>query len=95
VRATPLLLSAIQARKCVRESAQAYLAYVTAKPKVVAKLEDISVVCDFSNVFVKISRLPPDREVEFTIELMLETQPIHKALYRMVLTELRELKKQF
>jgi hypothetical protein len=38
--------------------------------------------------------LPPDREIEFTIELMPGTQPIHKAPYRMAPTELKELKEQ-
>jgi hypothetical protein len=37
---------------------------------------------------------PPDREIEFTIDLILGIQPIHKALYRMAPTELRELKEQ-
>jgi hypothetical protein len=94
VRATPPILSAIQARKWVKDGAQAYLAYVMAKPEVEAKLEDIPVVRDFPDVFAKISGLPPDREVEFTIELMPGTQPIHKAPYRMAPTELRELKEQ-
>jgi hypothetical protein len=65
-----------------------------AKPEVEARLEDIPVVRDFPDVFAKISGLPPDREVEFTIELMPGTQPIHKAPYRMAPTELRELKEQ-
>jgi hypothetical protein len=34
VRATPPLLSVVQAKRDVREGAQAYLAYVLAKPKV-------------------------------------------------------------
>jgi hypothetical protein len=38
--------------------------------------------------------LPPDREVDFSIDLVPGTQPIHKAPYRMSPTELRELKEQ-
>uniref|UniRef100_A0A2N9H3S5 Integrase catalytic domain-containing protein n=1 Tax=Fagus sylvatica TaxID=28930 RepID=A0A2N9H3S5_FAGSY len=38
--------------------------------------------------------LPPEREVEFTIDLVLGTGPISKAPYRMAPTELKELKEQ-
>jgi hypothetical protein len=38
--------------------------------------------------------LPPDREIEFTIDLITGTQPIHKALYCMAPDELKELKEQ-
>jgi hypothetical protein len=44
--------------------------------------------------FSEITRLPPDREVEFSVNLIPGTQPIHKAPYRMAPTELSELKKQ-
>jgi len=94
VRSTPPLLSAIQAIKNVREGAQAYLAYVQAKPEVRTSLEDIPVVCNYPDVFSEVTGLPPDREVEFSIDLMPGTQPIHKAPYRMAPTELRELKEQ-
>nr|GEW67235.1 retrotransposon protein, putative, Ty3-gypsy subclass [Tanacetum cinerariifolium] len=40
------------------------------------------------------SRLPPEHEVEFTIELILGAQPIFKAPYRMAPVELKELKDQ-
>lgn len=39
--------------------------------------------------------LPSDREIKFCIELKLGTEPIHKALCWMALTELRELNEQF
>jgi hypothetical protein len=38
--------------------------------------------------------LPPDRDVEFGIELILETAPILRRPYRMPPDELAELKKQ-
>jgi hypothetical protein len=53
------------------------------------------VVRDFSIVFPKeIPRKPPYREVEFVIDLLPETAPISKQLYRMSIEELKELKKQ-
>jgi len=94
VRSSPPLLSAVQAVKNVRDGAQAYLVYVQAKLETKEKLEEIPVVCHYSNVFSEIMGLPPNREVEFSIDLVLGTQPIHKAPYRMAPTELRELKEQ-
>nr|GFD32258.1 DNA/RNA polymerases superfamily protein [Tanacetum cinerariifolium] len=38
--------------------------------------------------------IPPVREVEFSIELIPEAEPISKASYRMALIELKELKDQ-
>ena len=38
--------------------------------------------------------LPPDRNLEFAIEVILGTAPIAKAQYRMAPMELAELKKQ-
>ena len=55
----------------------------------------IPVVDDFPNVFPKnSSELPPDREIEFTIELHLGVAPISIIPYRMAPAELRELKVQ-
>jgi hypothetical protein len=76
VRATPPILSSIQAKRSIRQGALAYLAYVSAKPEVEKKLEDIPVVCDYPDVFAEVqSGLPPDREIEFTIDLMPGTEP--------------------
>ncbi|KAL5831609.1 hypothetical protein ACOSQ4_016963 [Xanthoceras sorbifolium] len=56
---------------------------------------DIPVVREFSNVFPEdFLGLPPDREVEFQIELTPGTEPISKAPYRMAPSELKELKVQ-
>ena len=95
VRATLALLSAVQIKRSVWEGSCVYLAYVTAKPENKLKLENIPVVRDYPDVFIEVySGLPSDREVEFTIDLVPGTQPIHKAPYRMAPTELKELKEQ-
>jgi len=53
------------------------------------------VVQEFSDVFPDdITDLPPEREVEFTIDLVLGTSPISIAPYWMSASELGELKKQ-
>jgi len=95
VRATPPLLSVIQARWSIKNGAPAFLAYIKAEPEGERKLEDTLVVCDYPDVFAKdTTGLLPDREIEFSINLMPGTQPIHKAPYRMAPSELKELKKQ-
>jgi hypothetical protein len=56
---------------------------------------NIRVVRDFSDVFPEeLPRMPPDREVEFVIYLLPGTAPISKRPYRMLVEELKELKKQ-
>jgi hypothetical protein len=60
-----------------------------------AKLEDIPVVNEFMDVFPQeLPGMPPDREIEFTIDLKPGTTPISQAPYKMGPKELKELKEQ-
>jgi hypothetical protein len=55
---------------------------------------NIRVVRDFPDVFPEeLPRMPPDREVEFVIDLLPGTAPISKRPYMMSVEELKELKK--
>jgi hypothetical protein len=57
--------------------------------------EDIEVVQDYPDVFPKeLPGMPPDRDIEFLIELLPGTPPISKRPYRMPVNELVELNKQ-
>jgi hypothetical protein len=57
------------------------------------RLEDIHVVCEFSDVFLDdLPGMPPKRAIEFKIELQPGTAPISKAPYKMPREELAELK---
>jgi hypothetical protein len=59
------------------------------------EIEEIPVVCEFPDVFPEeLTKLPPDRDVEFVTELMSGAGPVAKSLYRMSSEELDELKKQ-
>ncbi|KAL4016928.1 hypothetical protein IC575_024599 [Cucumis melo] len=59
------------------------------------KPKDVPVVKEFLDVFQDdLSSLPPDREVEFTIELLSGIAPISQAPYIMASSELKELKVQ-
>jgi hypothetical protein len=62
---------------------------------ITSQLERIPVVREFADVFPdELSGMPPDREVEFVIELQPGTAPIFKRPYRMPPKELAELKTQ-
>jgi hypothetical protein len=53
------------------------------------------VVQEYPNVFLEeLPGLPPDRDIEFLIELLLRSPPISQRPYRIPLNELVELKKQ-
>nr|CAB3489057.1 unnamed protein product [Digitaria exilis] len=60
-----------------------------------APLEDIPIVCEFPDVFPDdLPGMPPDRDIEFVIELQPGTAPISKRPYRMPPAELAEMKTQ-
>jgi hypothetical protein len=62
---------------------------------IILKIQDIPVVCEFSDVFPEdLLGLPPERDVEFVIELKPSTTPISRRSYRMPPNELAELKTQ-
>ena len=58
------------------------------------KKKRVSVWNEFLDVFEEISGLPPDRVVEFCIDIILGATPISKALYWMAPTKLTILKEQ-
>jgi hypothetical protein len=61
----------------------------------VKALEEIRVVQKYLDVFLEdLPGMPPDRDIEFLIELLPGTPPISKRPDRMPVNELVELKKQ-
>ena len=65
-------------------------AHVEASPNLVS----IPVVYEFPDVFPEdLPGLPPDRDVEFSIELEPGTAPISRCPYHMASKELAEMKK--
>jgi hypothetical protein len=88
----PKLVSAMQATRLLKQGCSGFLACVT-KEAPEAMLEGIPIVRVFVDVFPEeLPGLPPDGEIEFTIDLLPGTRPISKAPYRMAPLELRELK---
>jgi hypothetical protein len=59
------------------------------------RLQDIHIVHKFLDVFPEeLSEMPPERAIEYKIELQPDTAPIAKAPYKMSLVELADLKIQ-
>ena len=68
------IMTTMRASKMLRKSYQGYLAYAIEVRNGGSRLEDISVVREFLDVFRKdILGIPPDREIDFQIELALGT----------------------
>jgi hypothetical protein len=60
---------------------------------IIQEIKDISVVCEFPDVFPEdLPGLPPERDVEFVIELKPSMAPISRRSYRMPPNELAELR---
>ena len=71
------LISAISAKRLLNRGCQGYLADVWDVEFGVLELGGISVVEDFSDVFPKdLLGLPPERDIEFCIDVPPRTQPI-------------------
>ena len=57
--------------------------------------EEVPIVKDYPDVFPEeLPGMPPDRDIEFLIELLPCTGPISKRPYRMPANDLEEIKKQ-
>ena len=87
----PSLINAMTASKMLQKGCQGYLAFVVDRRQEGTRLEDIPIVKEFPD---DISGLPPDRAIEFVIELISGTEPISIPPYRMAPADLKELKAQ-
>ncbi|XP_047953094.1 uncharacterized protein LOC125198889 [Salvia hispanica] len=89
------IISALQATAMIKKGRPAYLVYLHGDEKDERKVEDVAVVREFPDVFPEeLPGPPPDRQLEFTIDLELGATPVSKAPYRMAAKELGELKIQ-
>ena len=84
-------ISAMQLKKFYRKGCQLYAAHIL-EP---TGDEDYQVLQEFKDVFSdEIPRLPPKRDIDFTIELVPEAAPMSKTPYRMSTQEILEPKMQ-
>ena len=71
------MISVMAAQRMLRKGCQGYLAYVVETGNEGTLVDEIPIVREFPVVFPDdIAGLPPDREVEFTIDLIPGTEPI-------------------
>uniref|UniRef100_UPI003C6DEA13 uncharacterized protein n=1 Tax=Henckelia pumila TaxID=405737 RepID=UPI003C6DEA13 len=81
------IISFMQAKKLVHDGGEKFLASISLtelppRPDIL----DMDVVRDFEDVFPgNVVGIPPDREVEFSIDLIPDTVPISKSPYRLIL----------
>ncbi|XP_047952402.1 uncharacterized protein LOC125197962, partial [Salvia hispanica] len=89
------IISALQATAMMRKGRPAYLVYLHGDENDERRVEDVAVVREFPDVFPEVlPGPPPDRQLEFTIDLEPGAAPVSKAPYRMAPKELEELKIQ-
>src|SRR3954463_3136943 len=90
-----LFLSAKQVGESVQDGAELFMLLATLDVHERRTIDELPIVCDFAEVFPEdVSDLPPEREVEFSIDLVPGTSPVSMAPYRMSASELNELKSQ-
>ncbi|XP_076914673.1 uncharacterized protein LOC143573761 [Bidens hawaiensis] len=88
------IISMIKSKKCLNQCCLEFMAYVAEEPKP-KETKDVLIVAEFSDVFPdELPGIPPNREVEFRIDLIPITTPIAKAPYQLSPMEMKELKKQ-
>eukprot|EP00257_Ricinus_communis_P018449 XP_015577169.1 uncharacterized protein LOC107261563 [Ricinus communis] len=89
------LISDVKAPEMVKSSCEAYLAHVIDTRTTNNTIENIPMVNEYPDMFPDdLLGVPPDKEVEFTIELVPGVAPITISPYRMAPVELKEMKTQ-
>ncbi|XP_070054547.1 uncharacterized protein [Nicotiana tomentosiformis] len=88
------VISYLKAQLMVGKGCLAYLAFVGDVGTYNPTIESLPVVRDIPDVFfTDLSDMPPDRDIDFGIDLVSGTQSIYIPSYRMAPAELKELKK--
>lgn len=89
------IISSIRAKKFIGKGYLAYFAHTKDAKIEAPSIESIPVVLEFKEMFPSdLPGMPPDRDVDFCIDIEPGTRPISIPPYRMAPAELRELKAQ-
>ena len=84
------MISALKAQRLLIKGCQGFFAVVKDIDKPTVSLDQILIVQEFPDVFPEeLPSLPPDREIEFGIDVIPGTHPISIPSYRMAPLELR------
>ena len=91
----PKVISAMEARRFLIKGCEIFLALILDSKREQVNFKNIPVIREFLDVFPKeLPKVPPEREVDLSIEVVQGTTLISRAPYRMAPTELKELKTQ-
>ncbi|GJT03070.1 retrotransposon protein, putative, ty3-gypsy subclass [Tanacetum coccineum] len=98
-KSTLSIISCVKAQKYMEKGCQLFLAQVTVKENKdeskEKRLEDVPTVRDFPEFFPEdLPGLPPIRQVELQIDLVLGAAPVARAPYRLAPSEMEELSTQ-
>ncbi|KAJ0431848.1 putative nucleotidyltransferase, Ribonuclease H [Helianthus annuus] len=87
-------VSMLKASRCLNRGCVIYMAQVIIEePK--PNIEDLPVISEYPEVFPEeLPGLPPDRQVEFRIDIIPGAAPIARAPYRLAPMEMKELRTQ-
>ncbi|XP_021975075.1 uncharacterized protein LOC110870180 [Helianthus annuus] len=85
----------LEAHRLMKHGCKAYMVYASESEKESLKIGDVPVVRDYEDVFLEdLPGIPPEREVDFRIELIPGAKHVAKAPYRLAPSELQELMSQ-
>ncbi|XP_070020278.1 uncharacterized protein [Nicotiana sylvestris] len=88
-------ISYLKARKMIAKGCIYHIVRVKDADVEKPTLQSIPVVKEYADIFLdELLGIPPEREIDFGIDLLPGTQPISIPLYRMAPAELKELKEQ-
>ena len=91
----PKVISVVEARRFLRKGCEAFFALILDSKREQVNFETIIVIREFLDVFPEeLPEVPPEREVDLSIEVIQGTTPISRAPYRIAPTEMKELKTQ-
>jgi hypothetical protein len=83
-------ISALHLKRCFGKGCQLYETYVEEpKKEKGSSLEDFSILKEFEDVFQEIPRLPPKKEIDFSIDLVPGAALVSKTPYRMSTSKLK------
>ncbi|KAI3799955.1 hypothetical protein L1987_35261 [Smallanthus sonchifolius] len=89
------MINCMKTRKYLRKGYCVFLAHVVEKKPEERRLEDIPIVKEYPEVFPEdLPGLPPPRQVEFRIDLVLGAAPVARSPYRLAPSEMQELLNQ-
>ncbi|XP_070039810.1 uncharacterized protein [Nicotiana tomentosiformis] len=92
---TSRVISYVKPRRMVKKGCLAYLANVHDSSAEVLSMDSVPILHEFPEVFpADLPGMPPDRYIDFCIDLAPGTQPIPTPTYCMAPPELKELKEQ-